>query len=160
MFSSVAGRVAGAASRPLAARSKTLLIASSARTRTYSAQPSDEVDPQLNGYPQLPFESRQYLPAKGWQDELMRRNYGDTLHEKDELLSMWGPDIPPIEPSTALFRFTLAALGFVTAGLVIKASVPEMPAVRREYPFSGLVTELGGLEENKARTEELTEAEE
>lgn len=63
---------------------------------------------------------------------------------------MWGPDIPPIEPSRALFQFTLVTLGFVTFGLITKYNVPEMPSIRREYPFSGLVTELGGLEDNKA----------
>jgi len=72
---------------------------------------------------------------------------------------MWGPDIPSTEPSKALFHFTLATLGFVALGFIIKANVPEMPAIRREYPFSGLVTELGGLEENKARAEDLSEAE-
>lgn len=29
--------------------------------------------------PQLPDISRQYLPAKGWQDNLMRRNFGDPV---------------------------------------------------------------------------------
>jgi NADH dehydrogenase (ubiquinone) 1 beta subcomplex subunit 8 len=38
-----------------------------------------EVDPQLNGYPQLPWISRQRLPAKGWTDPQMRRNFGDTV---------------------------------------------------------------------------------
>lgn len=49
------------------------------RTRTYSAFTQKEVDPQLNGYPQLPNESRQSLPAHGWWDNQMRRNYGDTV---------------------------------------------------------------------------------
>lgn len=46
--------------------------------RSYST-PSEEPDPQLNGYPQLPWQSRQSLPPLGWQDNLMRRNYGDTV---------------------------------------------------------------------------------
>lgn len=62
---------------------------------------------------------------------------------------MWGPDIPVIPPSRALFHFTLAALGFVSLGFILKYNVPEMPAIRREYPYSGLVTELGSLQENK-----------
>ncbi len=49
------------------------------RTRTYSAFTQKEVDPQLNGYPQLPNESRQSLPAYSWWDMQMRRNYGDTV---------------------------------------------------------------------------------
>ena len=49
------------------------------RTRTYSAFTQKKIDPQLNGYPQLPNESRQSLPPHGWWDIQMRRNYGDTV---------------------------------------------------------------------------------
>ncbi|KAF7424194.1 hypothetical protein PC9H_009498 [Pleurotus ostreatus] len=158
LSSTVVRRVAGAraaASRPLVQCAQPSLLG----RRAYATPPKEETDPQLLGYPQLPFTSSQYLPAKGWQDSLMRRNYGDTLHDKDEILSMWGPDIPPIEPSRALFQFTLVALGFVTFGLIAKYNVPEMPSIRREYPFSGLVTELGGLEDNKARIEAIDDEE-
>jgi hypothetical protein len=63
---------------------------------------------------------------------------------------MWGPDVSPIPPSTALYQLSLVALGFVSFGIFCKyALVPDRPAVPREYPFSGLITELGGLEENK-----------
>ena len=51
----------------------------SAQVRRYATSTKDEADPQLNGYPQLPFVSRQYLPAQGWQDPLLRRNFGDTV---------------------------------------------------------------------------------
>ena len=72
------------------------------------------------------------------------------MHEYEELYSMWGPDIPPIEPHIALRRFGYAVLAFVSFGFLVKtALVPDMPAVRRQYPFTGLVTELGGLDENK-----------
>jgi NADH dehydrogenase (ubiquinone) 1 beta subcomplex subunit 8 len=62
---------------------------------------------------------------------------------------MWGPDAPPIDPNSALRQFMVVFAGFVSAGLIIKAITPDPPAVRREYPFDGLVRELGGLEENK-----------
>ena len=52
-------------------------LASTAILRLYST--SEEPDPQLNGYPQLPWQSRQDLPPLGWQDNLMRRNFGDTV---------------------------------------------------------------------------------
>ncbi|KAI6108073.1 Ndufb8, NADH dehydrogenase 19kDa subunit [Pisolithus sp. B1] len=96
-------------------------------------------DPQLAGYPELPWVSNQSLPARGWWDQQERRNFGDPVHEYDEVLSMWGPDYS-------------ASSGFVAFGLLCKyALVPERPTVPREYPYSGLVRELGGLEENKAR---------
>lgn len=64
---------------------------------------------------------------------------------------MWGPDIPPnsISPYTALRHFAIVATGFVGVGFLIKAITPDPPAVRRQYPYDGLVKELGGLEENK-----------
>jgi hypothetical protein len=51
-------------------------------TRSYSALTQKEVDPQLNGYPQLPNESRQSLSPYGWWDIQMRRNFGDTVGQK------------------------------------------------------------------------------
>ena len=63
---------------------------------------------------------------------------------------MWGPDISAVPKRTALSHFTLATLAFVGFGFVVNATlVPKSPAVPREYPYSGLVTELGGMEENK-----------
>jgi NADH dehydrogenase (ubiquinone) 1 beta subcomplex subunit 8 len=52
---------------------------SPAHIRRYATPAKQEPDPQLNGYPQLPWISRQTLPASGWQDPLMRRNFGDTV---------------------------------------------------------------------------------
>jgi hypothetical protein len=47
--------------------------------RPYSQLAQKELDPQLNGYPQLPNVSRQSLPPHGWWDFQMRRNRGDTV---------------------------------------------------------------------------------
>jgi NADH dehydrogenase (ubiquinone) 1 beta subcomplex subunit 8 len=74
------------------------------------------------------------------------------LHEREELYSMWGPDIPVVPPQRAAIHFAIAVAGFIGFGYATKHYlVAEKPAVPREYPFSGLVTELGGLEENKVR---------
>ena len=62
---------------------------------------------------------------------------------------MWGPDAPPLDPNSAVRQFLVAVAGFVTVGFIIKAITPDPPAIRREYPFDGLIKELGGLEENK-----------
>ena len=53
-------------------------LASTNISRSYATS-SEEPDPQLNGYPQLPWQSRQNLPPLGWHDNLTRRNFGDTV---------------------------------------------------------------------------------
>ncbi|KAJ8072380.1 hypothetical protein PM082_015939 [Marasmius tenuissimus] len=114
----------------------------------------------LTEYPDVTPINRQYLPPKGWQDNQYRRNYGDALHEREELYSMWSPDIPGINPNVALRRFALAFLGFAGTFMLIKEYVtPEPHFIRRTYPYGGLVKELGGTEENKARVEEETSEE-
>ncbi|KAH9846681.1 hypothetical protein C2E23DRAFT_890663 [Lenzites betulinus] len=121
---------------------------------------AEDDDPQLSDYPRLPFVSKQTRPALGWEDPQFRRNFGETLHEQEEVLSMWGPDVPVVPPQSALRWFSIAVFGFVSFGVFCTYAKPAMPAVRREYPFGGLVTELGGMEENKARVEADSEAEE
>ncbi|KAF8532197.1 hypothetical protein JB92DRAFT_2845425 [Gautieria morchelliformis] len=119
-----------------------------------------EKDPQLGDYPQLPFVSTQLRPPKGWWDVQMRRDYGEVVHEEDDGLNMWTPDPPPVEPSTALRQFSITALCIAAFGYVIYVNVPERTSIPREYPYSGLVKELGGLEENKAIPEGEAEEDE
>ncbi|KAF5391688.1 hypothetical protein D9757_002397 [Collybiopsis confluens] len=120
-----------------------------------------DTDPEpLPNYEYGPPISRQYLSPHGWDDMQLRRNFGDPLPEHDELLSMWGPDIPPpgVNPRRALTHFMLAAAGFTGIFFSIKWFLtPEPHFVRRTYPHEGLVTELGGLPDNKARVEEESE---
>jgi NADH dehydrogenase (ubiquinone) 1 beta subcomplex subunit 8 len=72
------------------------------------------------------------------------------MHEHEELYSMWGPDIAHVAPATALNHFAIALSGFVAFGFLCNyVLTPDRPAVPRQYPFNGLVRELGGLEENK-----------
>ena len=46
--------------------------------RPYASR-AEEPDTQLTDYPKLPWVSRQTLPPRGWQDEQMRRNFGETV---------------------------------------------------------------------------------
>ncbi|EJD06451.1 uncharacterized protein FOMMEDRAFT_117264 [Fomitiporia mediterranea MF3/22] len=140
--------------RRLAVWQRTLTSVRPVIRREYATQ---EKDPQLGDYPQLPNISRGTLPPLGWWDNQMRRNFGDIPHEKDEMYSMWGPDPPTLEPRTALFRFGLGVAMFGGIMLFAYAATPELKAVRRQYPFDGLVKELGGVEQNKAIPESLEE---
>lgn len=68
-------------------------------------------------------------------------------HENEDILGMWGPDAPPLPPNVALRWFSIAVAGFVSFGFLVKyALIADRPAIAREYPFSGLATELGGVE--------------
>jgi NADH dehydrogenase (ubiquinone) 1 beta subcomplex subunit 8 len=58
--------------RELARRARPSLV------RRY-ATPVKEPNPQLDGYPELPDVSAQYRPPLGWDDKLLRRNFGDTV---------------------------------------------------------------------------------
>jgi NADH dehydrogenase (ubiquinone) 1 beta subcomplex subunit 8 len=65
---------------------------------------------------------------------------------------MWAPDVPAVDPRTSARYFAVALLGFITFGTTAYyVLTPNMPAIRREYPYDGLVTELGGVEANKVR---------
>jgi len=74
------------------------------------------------------------------------------LHEQEEVLSMWGPDVPRagLTAQSALVQLLGAFAGFATLGFVIKNyGVPERPAAPRDFPYDGLVKELGGVVELK-----------
>jgi hypothetical protein len=61
---------------------------------------------------------------------------------------MWSPDVFNITRSSALFQFSLSVLAFLGFAGVVYITLPDRPAVPRSYPYSGLVKELGGVEEN------------
>lgn len=65
---------------------------------------------------------------------------------------MWGPDAPHVAPERAARDFFIAVSIFTTLGVIAKLSIADRPSAPREYPYSGLITELGGLEANKVST--------
>ena len=48
-------------------------------SRAASTSAAQEKDPQLGDYPELPWQSSQTLPPRGWWDQQMRRNFGDPV---------------------------------------------------------------------------------
>ncbi|KAG8797059.1 hypothetical protein FRC17_007864 [Serendipita sp. 399] len=116
-------------------------------------------DPQIGDYPRLPAISNQLEPPTGWDDVQYRRNFGQTLHEQEEALNMFSPDLPHanIEPRTAVFQASVAFA--ILGGIIVLLgyNAPQLPATRRTYPRDGLVDELGGWQQNKANPESLEE---
>ncbi|KAF8825175.1 hypothetical protein HHX47_DHR7000147 [Lentinula edodes] len=148
----------------------------SASGRAYVPLDIDTNPEPLQDYQYAPPISHQYRAPYGWDDMQMRRNFGDPvsdvalsilethsnlqLPEHDELMSMWGPDLPPpgVKPRTALIHFLLAVAGFTGIFYTTKwVLTPEPHFIRRTYPYDGLATALGGLPENKARIEAESE---
>lgn len=75
------------------------------------------------------------------------------LHENEELLSVWGPDVAPLPPRTAARWLGIAVATFAAIMGATYAMTPARNAIAKDYPYSGLVTELGGVEENQVCSE-------
>ncbi|TKY89607.1 hypothetical protein EX895_001392 [Sporisorium graminicola] len=128
-----------------ASRSSAALRTSAAPLRHLSTSSVTRKDPQLGDYPDLPFVSnqqRKYSPK--WWDPQEKRNFGETPHEQDDVLSVWAPDVHAVPASSALRQFLIAIGVVVLFGSTVYAATPEKPALPRTYPREGLATELGG----------------
>ncbi|KAL7421825.1 hypothetical protein Q5752_003596 [Cryptotrichosporon argae] len=105
--------------------------------------PGEEVDPQLHGYPQLPYVSLQTREPFGWWDRQERKNFGEVFHEEEDVLGMWGPDVHKTSGPSALAQLSGAfALIGVFSYLLYKTR-PQRPVAARTYPYGGLEKELG-----------------
>ncbi|PWN90586.1 hypothetical protein FA10DRAFT_267033 [Acaromyces ingoldii] len=120
---------------------RTASLSTSAVARASS---TDAKDPQLGDYPDLPpinLQTRRYDPR--WWDPQEKRNFGETLHEQDDVLGVWAPDVHKTPAFSALLQILTAAGGFGAFAAVIYLSFPGRPANPRTYPREGLATELG-----------------
>ncbi|KAL1926412.1 hypothetical protein VTP01DRAFT_5741 [Rhizomucor pusillus] len=103
-------------------------------------------DPQIGDYPNLPRWSAQERGPYGWWDPQDKRNFGETVHEEDELMGVWAPDLHTYSPYKALAQLGLFA-GVITAfSYFVYNTYPERPAEKRTYPYNGLKAELGSRE--------------
>ncbi|KAI9309364.1 hypothetical protein BJ944DRAFT_258691 [Cunninghamella echinulata] len=100
-------------------------------------------DPQIGDYPNLPRKSVQTRGPFGWWDPQDKRNFGEPVHEEDELFGVWAPDLHHYSPYKALAQLALAAGVFTAAVGIIYKTYPERPAVKRTYPYEGLKESLG-----------------
>ncbi|KAI8073445.1 uncharacterized protein B0P05DRAFT_548550 [Gilbertella persicaria] len=103
-------------------------------------------DPQIGDYPNLPRISAQERGPFGWDDPQDKRNFGEPLHEEDEIMGVWAPDLHTYSPRKAAAQLALA-FGILAgvSGIVYK-TYPESPAVKRTYPYNGLTEEFGARE--------------
>ncbi|KAK9477543.1 hypothetical protein V1514DRAFT_333586 [Lipomyces japonicus] len=118
--------------------------------RLYATQ-TTENDPNLNGnYPEYPYVSNQKRdPYEKYDDQQLRRNFNDPLHEDDDVLNMWSPDIHDYVSNAKAGTYILAFFGIVAGSAYALSHVsPEKPAAPRVFQ-NGLFEEVGGAEYNK-----------
>ena len=100
---------------------------------------------QNGGYINPPRVKRQFRDPYGdWWDKQERRNYGEPVHEDNDILGMFSPEeYTHVTPGTAILQLT-CFVG-VVLGLcgVVSLFYPDTPAVPREFE-GGLERELGG----------------
>lgn len=98
-----------------------------------------------NNYINPPRIKRQHRDPYGdWDDKQERRNFGEPVHEDNEVLGIFAlEDYTHMSPS----RGALLWAGFISAILGVSYAVsvayPGKPSVPTEYP-GGLEQELGG----------------
>ncbi|KAE8222085.1 hypothetical protein CF319_g4660 [Tilletia indica] len=120
---------------------------SASSTSSSSSNNGINKDPQLGDYPDLPLVSLQHRRwSPNWWDPQEKRNFGETLHEQHDAMSVWAPDAHALPASTALFQFALAGLAMTAFAGMVYLTKFERPAVPRTYPRDGLRAEMGGTE--------------
>ncbi|OBT67641.1 hypothetical protein VE03_03822 [Pseudogymnoascus sp. 23342-1-I1] len=114
---------------------------------------ADVEDPNMNGgYLNPPPVKRQFRDPNGdWWDKQQRRNYGEPVHEDDDILGLFTPEeYTHTKPATAFFQIGC----FITAvfGLcgVVYVLYPDKQSYPKEYE-GGLEKELGGPGVTRAR---------
>jgi len=107
---------------------------------------ADIDDPNMNGgYQNPPFIKRQFRDPYGdWWDKQERRNYGEPLHEDDDIMGMFSPhEYTHAKPGKAFFQLgCFIATVFGLCGIV-SLTYEDRPSAPKEYE-GGLEAELGG----------------
>ncbi|QUC21005.1 uncharacterized protein UV8b_05246 [Ustilaginoidea virens] len=116
---------------------------------------SDTEDPEMNGgYINPPRIKRQFRdPYADWWDPQERRNFGEPVHEDNDVLGIFSPyEYTWTTPGRGLIMigtFVAALMGL--SGLVY-LNYPDRPSYPREFD-GGLERELGGPGAVRARME-------
>lgn len=100
---------------------------------------------QNGGYINPPPVKRQFRDPHGdWWDKQERRNYGEPVHEDNDILGMFSPEeYTHVKPGTAMYQigwFVAAVLGLCGTVAML---YPDKASAPREFE-GGLEKELGG----------------
>ncbi|KAJ2774670.1 hypothetical protein IWQ57_000715 [Coemansia nantahalensis] len=111
----------------------------------YKEQYYVDPEPQIGDYPNLPHKFAEDRPQRGWWDRQNRRNFGEPVHEQDEILNMMAPTqyrSPGWKQVGKMWAGVIATIGSVY--YLIANVRAERPYLRAFYP-NGLKEELGGV---------------
>ncbi|KAI4216511.1 MAG: hypothetical protein LQ351_001000 [Letrouitia transgressa] len=97
------------------------------------------------GYINPPPEKRQHRDPYGdWWDKQERRNFGEPVHEDNDILGMFSPyDYTHVSARKALFQLGCFAATVLGLCGIVSVYYQDTPAVPRNFP-GGLDKELGG----------------
>ena len=100
---------------------------------------------QNGGYINPPREKRQFRDPYGdWWDKQERRNYGEPVHEDNDILGMFSPEeythFTPGKGILLIGCWVASVLGLCG---VVSLYYPDKPSAPRTFP-GGLDRELGG----------------
>ncbi|MCJ1236746.1 hypothetical protein MMC14_004728 [Varicellaria rhodocarpa] len=107
---------------------------------------ADIDDPGMNGgYENPPPEKRQFRdPYADWWDKQERRNFGEPVHEDNDILGMFSPEeYTHFKPGKAFFLLGCFVTTVFSLCGVVYLYYPDKPSSPRTFP-GGLDRELGG----------------
>ncbi|KAH7052324.1 hypothetical protein B0J12DRAFT_70521 [Macrophomina phaseolina] len=143
-----------AAARPLArALRPAAPHASRLQLRQASTGADTTEDPDMNGgYANPPPVKRQFRDPYGdWWDKQERRNYGEPLHEDNDVLAIFSPEeYTHFKPNWGWVLFGAFWTTFGSFCAVTYYLRPDKPSAPRTFP-DGLEKELGGPGALRAR---------
>lgn len=83
-------------------------------------------------------------PYAGWWDKQEKRNFGEPVHEENEVLSVFSPEqYTHATPGKAFFHLGVFVAAFLSLCGVVSLYYPDRPSAPKTY-VDGLEKELGG----------------
>ncbi|GBF63866.1 hypothetical protein TMEN_6528 [Trichophyton mentagrophytes] len=137
-------RVLSAARAPALARTPTTPRITATQVR-YASQ-AEIQDPGMNGgYENPPAVKRQFRdPNAGWWDPQDKRNFGEPVHEDNDILTTFSPEeYNHFKAPKAFFLLGCSIASVFAFSGIVSLFYPDKPSAPRTFP-DGLETELGG----------------
>nr|CAG8524269.1 11411_t:CDS:2 [Entrophospora candida] len=99
---------------------------------------------QTGDYPDLPTQLYLHRPPLGWDDIQERRNIGEPISEEFDALSVWSFDAYKGDTFKCFRHLCYFGFAIGVTTYIIYVTLPEDKAVKKTYPYNGLLVELGG----------------